>query len=176
MSTDRLARETATAAPDEYPDLGVRFVPQPLSLTDLLVDHTCLIRPIGEDEVTTSAGTDEATIVDVITVYSDDEGGGPRWRSISAQPLFWKVVRQQLRDLSNAEFPWVAGRVVIRGKGRAKSWYELAPLSPAEMQRCGKAMIAYNAAKAGTAAQALAGQGRTVTKSDRPAPSGQQRA
>lgn len=159
---ERLARDVPTGDTTENKALGIRFVAPPLSLKDVMVDMVCVIRPIGEDSVTTTAGTDEATICDVVVVHNDQEGGGPKWRSYSAQPLFWKVIRQQLRDLSCDEFPWLAGRITQCGVGRGKSWYELRPLTPAETLRCGEAMVAYNSARAGrppTAAQALAEHG-----------------
>ncbi len=100
----------------------VASVPEPISLGDELLDQVVAFRPIREEEVETPLGTSVATLAQVVIVDSDG-----RAQDRGELPIFWVVVRDQLRETASAETSWVAG--VFAKTGRA---YRLRPLTPAQ--------------------------------------------
>ncbi len=100
----------------------VASVPEPVSLAEGLIDQVVAFRPIREEEVETLMGSSLATIAQLVIVDSD---GGSQDRG--ELPIFWVVVRDQLRETASTETPWVAG--VFTKTGRA---YRLRPLTPAQ--------------------------------------------
>lgn len=102
----------------------VASVPEPTSLAEELLDQVVAFRPICEEAVETQMGSSVATLAQVVTV---DDGGRPQDRG--EVPVFWQVVRAQLRATASEQVPWVAG--VFTKEGRA---YRLRPLTAAQSQ------------------------------------------
>jgi hypothetical protein len=100
-------------------------VAPPTGLADELLDELAAFRPIEVTTVETQMGISEATIAQVVTVDAD---GVPHNRG--EVPIFWIVVRDQLRRDTSPEVPWAAG--VLTRSGRA---YRLRDLTPAELAR-----------------------------------------
>src|SRR3954454_12243421 len=102
----------------------VASVPEPASLAEELIGQVVAFRPIREEEVETPLGVSDATWAHVVAI---NDAGHAQDRG--ELPIFWVVVREQLRRQASPDVPWVAG--VLSKEGRA---YRLRPLSAAQGQ------------------------------------------
>jgi hypothetical protein len=101
---------------------AVASVAPPTGLADELLDQLAAFRPIEVATIETARGESEATITQIVTVAPDGTA-----RSRGEVPVFWMIVREQLRAASD-QVPWIAG--VLTKAGRA---YRLRDLTPAEL-------------------------------------------
>jgi hypothetical protein len=93
------------------------------------LDQILILRPLHTDTLTTSIGTNEATITHVIEVLESGEA-----IDHGEQSIFWTVVRGQLAKATD-DIPWIAGRLIRVGNA-----FRLESLTPSEEDQVDKVL------------------------------------
>lgn len=109
-------------------------VSEPPSVGEQLLDRTIAVCPLREEHVETLLGTSEATVSRLVVVDANGEADDR-----GEVPLFWTVVRDQLRAQASEEVPWVAGVLVKSGRA-----YRLRPLNAAQTRLVATALASLN--------------------------------
>ena len=106
----------------------------PVMLGEDLLDEVAAFCPIDIRTFETEYGTGAATWAEVLRVESDGSV-----TDFGERPIFWVVVRKQLRRSSRSS-PWVVGRLV-----RSNRAYKLQPLGRGESRKVAAALDRFHA-------------------------------
>jgi hypothetical protein len=103
-------------------------VKTPPSLAEELLGRLVLFKPGETRLVDTELGESTATFARVVSI---DTAGAVH--DHGERPIFWTVVRDQLRDAATPERPWIAGRLI-----KTRRAYRLAPLTAEDAKTVNK--------------------------------------